>query len=116
MATKPLRPCNHQGCKMLTRERWCPQHRPKYQRRESQAWHRMYGLDIWQRLRAEQLLRESWCRECAQVGHRVRATVVDHIVPHRGNMTLFTDPANLQSLCKRCHDRKTMRERSERRG
>lgn len=30
--------------------------------------------------------------------------VVDHITPHRGNLVLFWDPANLQALCKFCHD------------
>jgi len=29
---------------------------------------------------------------------------VDHIKPHKGNLALFWDEANLQSLCKKCHD------------
>lgn len=33
-----------------------------------------------------------------------QATVVDHIVPHRGNAVLFWDETNWQSLCKGCHD------------
>lgn len=32
------------------------------------------------------------------------ATVVDHIVPHRGDPVLFWDERNWQPLCKRCHD------------
>jgi 5-methylcytosine-specific restriction endonuclease McrA len=32
------------------------------------------------------------------------ANVVDHIIPHLGVWTLFLDAANLQSLCKPCHD------------
>lgn len=39
------------------------------------------------------------------------ATVVDHIIPHRGNEELFWDEDNWQGLCKRCHDRKTWREK-----
>jgi hypothetical protein len=31
------------------------------------------------------------------------AKVVDHIVPHRGDMSLFWDRANWQSLCANCH-------------
>jgi len=58
-------------------------------------------------LRPNQLLREPWCRECARRGIHTRATVVDHIQPHRGNWTRFIDRDNLQSLCKSCHDRKT---------
>ncbi|WP_435645121.1 HNH endonuclease [Butyricicoccus porcorum] len=43
-------------------------------------------------------------------GRYTRATVVDHIVPHRGDPKLFWDQTNWQSLCKQCHDRKTMTE------
>ena len=35
------------------------------------------------------------------------ATVVGHIIPHRGNQKLFWDEKNWQPLCKDCHDRKT---------
>jgi 5-methylcytosine-specific restriction protein A len=41
-------------------------------------------------------------------GDRVyAAVVVDHIIPHRGDMKLFWDPNNWQGLTKRDHDRKT---------
>lgn len=30
--------------------------------------------------------------------------MVDHIIPHKGDMTLFWDPDNWQSLCFWCHD------------
>lgn len=40
------------------------------------------------------------------------ATVVDHIIPHRGDLSsaAFWDETNWQPLCKRHHDRKTARE------
>lgn len=106
MAQKALRPCRHPGCRRLTRDGWCPLHRPtaKPDARspEAAAWHRWYSLDVWTKiLRPGQLLREPWCRECAKRGQRVRATVADHIRPHRGDWARFTDPGNLQSLCKR---------------
>jgi 5-methylcytosine-specific restriction protein A len=50
------------------------------------------------------------CVECLRVGKLIPATVVDHIVPHKGNLDLFYDYDNLQPLCKRCHDAKTVRE------
>ena len=116
MASKPLRPCKRPGCPELTREGWCPAHRPKHQRRESAAYHGWYSLAVWtDRLRPAQLLREPFCRECARRGLRVRATVVDHVRPFRGDWALFVDPANHQSLCKRCHDRKTAQEQAEKR-
>lgn len=39
-----------------------------------------------------------------KLGRYVAATVVDHIVPHRGDMKLFWDRDNWQALCKACHD------------
>ncbi|MCA0996301.1 HNH endonuclease signature motif containing protein [Alloyangia pacifica] len=38
------------------------------------------------------------------------ATVVDHIIAHRGDMTLFWDKANWQPLCKSCHNREKQRQ------
>lgn len=114
MALKPLRPCRHPGCPVLTREGWCDKHRPKYKRRVSAAYHGWYLLPIWtDRLRPEQLLREPFCRECARLGLRTEATVVDHVRPHRGDWALFVDPANHQSLCKHHHDQKTAREQAQ---
>lgn len=40
-------------------------------------------------------------------GRIYRAEVVDHIIPHRGDMTKFWDPGNWQGLTKADHDRKT---------
>jgi len=44
---------------------------------------------------------------CQRDGRTNPASVVDHIIPHRGVAALFWDQSNWQSLCKRCHDRKT---------
>ena len=117
MASKPQRPCRHPGCAELTREGYCPAHKPKKTaRRESAEWHSWYSKPIWtDELRPAQLLREPFCRECAKKGLRTRATVVDHITSFRGFWALFVDPNNHQSLCKSCHDRKTALEMAERR-
>lgn len=117
MAMKPLRPCRHPGCSALTREGYCPKHKPKpAARRESAEYHAWYSLSVWtDDLRPTQLLREPWCGECAKRGIRTRATVVDHVVPHRGDWARFIDRANLQSLCKHHHDQKTARELAEER-
>jgi len=40
------------------------------------------------------------------------AEVVDHIIPHRGDMKLFWDSNNWQGLTKADHDRKTATEDS----
>lgn len=65
----------------------------------------LYKLAVWiKRLRPAQLAKEPLCRFCARRGITTPATVVDHIDPHRGDREKFLDPANLQSLCKPCHD------------
>lgn len=112
MATKPLRPCRHPGCYRLVPGGYCTEHQPKANPRGQKArtWRWMYGTPEWGTLRSDQLLREPLCRECAMQGIRTMATDVDHIVDHKGNWAVFTDPSNLQSLCHSCHSRKTAAE------
>lgn len=109
---RPMRMCKHPGCMKLTAVGYCPEHKPKSERRESVAWHYLYTDPRygWQHRRNDQLTREPWCRECSRRGlQRVRATEVDHVIPHRGNLDLFLH-GKLQSLCHSCHSRKTMEE------
>lgn len=114
---KPLRKCKHPGCRMLTGEGWCPNHKPKAIRKESAAWHYLYTDPRyhWAERRTAQLLEEPFCRECAKQGRRVRARDVDHIEPHRGDVEKFMR-GKLQSLCHSCHSRKTMQEMNRRNG
>ncbi len=45
------------------------------------------------------------CPHCGEGRIRVRqATVVDHKIPHRGDMQLFWDSNNWQAMAKECHD------------
>ena len=67
------------------------------------AHNRLYGRR-WRKLRAAVLAAEPLCRYCKAQGRTTAATVVDHIRPHKGDVALFYDTANLQPLCKRCHD------------
>jgi 5-methylcytosine-specific restriction endonuclease McrA len=41
---------------------------------------------------------------CHREGRIAAANVVHHVKPHRGDWRLFADPANWESLCKKCHD------------
>jgi 5-methylcytosine-specific restriction enzyme A len=65
--------------------------------------HRFYGLQVWKRRRAQQRRREPFCAMCLAMGKAVPATIVDHIIPHKGNSNAFRTGA-LQSLCKDHHD------------
>lgn len=60
---------------------------------------------------------EPLCRHCKQQGLIVPAEQVDHIQRFSGtDDPLRLDPANLQSLCMRCHQRKTAAERADAQG
>ena len=59
----------------------------------------------WQKARLSYLKSNPICCRCDEA-----ATVVDHVVPHRGDYERFWDMNNWQSLCKRCHDIKTATE------
>lgn len=67
-------------------------------------YHKLYGSRAWYRLRHYQLAKAPLCAYCEAQGLTVAASIVDHIRPHKGDISLFSDPDNLQSLCKRCHD------------
>lgn len=64
---------------------------------------RGYGYK-WQKAREGFLRSHPLCVMCEAEGRVTVATVVDHIVPHRGDQKLFWDKSNWQSLCKRHHD------------
>jgi hypothetical protein len=58
----------------------------------------------WDKARAGFLRSHPSCAFCARRGVHTQATVVDHIVPHRGDMRVFWDHANWQPLCAPCHN------------
>jgi len=78
-------------------------------RQRPSAARRGYG-PRWRRARAAFLAEHPLCAACQALGRVVPATVVDHVVPHRGDQRLFWDQSNWAPACKRCHDAKTARE------
>jgi 5-methylcytosine-specific restriction protein A len=87
---------------------YCPEHSPIYSR---PATARGYGSE-WNRERKKYLDAHPLCVQCLKQGRFTKATVVDHIKPHRGDRLLFWDRDNWQALCKACHDKKTGNEDS----
>ena len=71
----------------------------------ARPWLGWYKLARWKRLREWQLATEPLCRMCLKSETVTAATVCDHVTPHRGNVDLFWNNANLQSLCAGCHSR-----------
>lgn len=87
---------------------------------------KLYKSTQWRKGRLAHLSVEPLCRLCKQTGilndgsktaggkHQVdvrrRFLVVDHVVPHRGDLGLFWDRSNWQTLCPDHHDRAKQRE------
>lgn len=104
MPYRPASPCAYKGCPELTHERFCPEHANQQRPRDYRPSARQRGYTSeWDRIRAEVLKQDPYCRMCGQV-----ATDVDHIIPIRRGGTHH--PLNLQPLCRSCHNRKTRRQ------
>lgn len=118
MPLRPKKPCSAQGCNVLTRNpRYCDDHvdiaksaeaKRRERQRETSA-QRGYNYK-WQQASKGFLAKHPLCSEHERCGEVVAATEVDHIVPHKGDMVLFWDRGNWQSLCHSCHSRKTASE------
>ena len=111
MPQRPRKPCAHPGCPELVdpSERYCPAHKPLHPEPVRSASSRGYDAQ-WRRVSKQYLAAHPLCVRCLSRGVYTKATVVDHIRPHRGDPSLFWDQSNWQPLCKQCHDRKTGRE------
>ena len=111
MPRKPKAPCRQPGCPELVEpgKVYCAKHLPLHPEVTRPAARRGYG-SRWQKASKVYLRSHPLCVECMKLGRYTKATVVDHIVPHRGDQKLFWDQSNWQALCKTCHDRKTLTE------
>lgn len=119
-----MRPCAKTSCRELVRPpvRYCATHevtRPKVAGpKRIREWKALEGhrgsarergyTKAWERARLGYLSIYPLCAHCAP--RPVPATVLDHIVAHRGNMSLFWTAANWQGLCASHHGQKSRRE------
>lgn len=67
-------------------------------------WDKLYSCTRWRKLRQRHLDKHPLCVMCSKLGIVQEAKIVDHIKAHKGDMVLFWDSNNLQSLCKPHHD------------
>jgi 5-methylcytosine-specific restriction protein A len=112
----PAKPCARPGCGALTLGRFCLEHgrewRAEQDDRRGTAHARGYTR-AWQR-ESQLWLRAHPLCQCAECSARIEgprpSEVVDHIIPHKGDATLFWSRANWQAMAKLCHDRKTAHE------
>ena len=115
MPNQAKRSCPKAGCNILIGygQRYCEAHNKQ---RHAQINERRQNSNSsgytheWRQARVEYLRKHPLCVECQKIGRTTAAKIVDHIIPHRGNKTLFWDESNWQSLCSSHHSIKTARE------
>ena len=72
---------------------------------------RGYGT-AWEKLRKRILIRDKYlCQQCKREGRVKVGNQVDHIKPKARGGT--DDEANLEVLCRDCHDEKTLKEQGK---
>ena len=108
MPRSPKRPCRFLGCPNLCDHGvYCNDHSDySADHLRGNAAERGYG-GKWRNARARFLRKHPLCVKCRENGKLTPATVVDHIIPHRGDPILFWDENNWQPLCRDCHGEKT---------
>ncbi len=125
MPQRAARPCPGYGsrrgrCPGLIRgsEKACPACLSFYQAERKQAqrdydarrdpqvvqWH---NSSEYREARKAYLREHPLCVSCQSRGREAPATILDHVIPHKGAAALFWDRNNWQGLCVSCHSIKT---------
>jgi len=89
-----------------------PKQRPWIKKQDKKIWgnpehQKIYKSARWRRVREIILSSYPFCKICGKP-----ASVVDHITPIERGGAIWND-RNLQSLCKRCHNKKTAKESNQ---
>ena len=74
-------------------------------KRYSKNYDSFYHSPEWQAVRLQVLDRDNYlCQVCKRAGRVTPATTVHHIIPVRVDYSKRLDPANLETICKACHN------------
>ena len=109
--------CLVPGCPVIVRHGYCAPHAQARERARGTSRERGYSRR-WEHAAARFKVKHPLCgmrpdglrpvmSRCYEQGIVTPATEIDHVVPHHGDQKLFWDERNWQSLCRRCHTRKT---------
>lgn len=107
MARRQATPCHHWGCRELTHDYYCLEHKRKATRLEVAGRRertRIYDGKQWRNLRLMHLRRQPLCVMCGEAGG-----TVDHIIPIEQDGEMW-NVSNLQTLCFDCHQLKRAKE------
>jgi 5-methylcytosine-specific restriction enzyme A len=106
MPLAPRRYCAYPGCSVLVAKGRCAPHAvAREHTRRNRDVRQWYCSVRWFALRRELLVDAAYT--CAHCGIIHTDLAVDHIIKHEGNPEMFWNRANLQTLCFRCHSKKT---------
>lgn len=72
-------------------------------RYDKEPHNKLYDSTRWRKIRDIVLNEEPLCRLCLKSGKETAASVVDHIIPHKNDLSLFYSRDNLQGICASCH-------------
>jgi 5-methylcytosine-specific restriction endonuclease McrA len=102
---KPKHSCARPGCPILTNKRYCDQHANLGKRAHRERHSAVYDSPGWKQYSRDFLAKHPVCADPFGLhrGVPVRATCTGHKVAHRGDMRLFSDPANHYPLCNSCN-------------
>ena len=78
------------------------------------AFKHLYNSSRWKRRRRAHLQRFPLCAYCQAQGYTTAGAIVDHKIPHKGDVELFFNEENWQTLCKLHHD--ASKQKEEKRG
>lgn len=85
--------CKYLGCSNLIEGKYCSKHKEFKLKERSTVTEGGYDSK-WRTVRHRFLKVNPLCVRCKEEGRIVKATVVDHIIPHRGDKKLFCDESN----------------------
>jgi 5-methylcytosine-specific restriction enzyme A len=104
MPRKPMKPCKHRGCPLLTHSTFCEFHVRLHVDDRPSASRRGYDKH-WRAIRKSFLKRNPLCESCLDRQQVTQANEVHHIKPLREGGT--HDDSNLMALCHSCHSKIT---------
>lgn len=107
---RPLKPCKYPGCRRLSVDGYCEEHRRKrtrdYDRQRGTPPERGYGSN-WQKVRRIKLDQNPLCERCEKKGR----VVIARLVHHKDRDSRNNSNENLESLCVACHEEEHKNER-----
>jgi len=115
---QPLKPCKHPGCRNLSADGYCEEHKAEGKRKNwakddekrGSSNERGYNWN-WRKVRNNKLSIDPLCERCKKKGR----VVVARLVHHKDRDSSNNDDTNLESLCVPCHEDEHKEERKGRR-